>query len=160
MVCPPHIRGSHRLLCQQTEQGNLLFSPQLFHVCSVFLMLLCPKVFYIFYENEETLDKGVKSGLDLQRYIHEEVLKLKYHHHHCHHFIFNIIINLMKFRLELDQQTLNTLQASLKVREGFKSFLQNPSAGGKKKSPSPSAPYCHCHCDVSAIPELASRQND
>ena len=24
MVCPPHIRGSHRLLCQQTEQGNLL----------------------------------------------------------------------------------------------------------------------------------------
>ena len=24
MVCPPHIRGYHRLLCQQTEQGNLL----------------------------------------------------------------------------------------------------------------------------------------
>ena len=24
LVCPPHIRGSHRLLCQQTEQGNLL----------------------------------------------------------------------------------------------------------------------------------------
>ena len=99
-----------------------VFSPQLFHVCSVFLMLLCPKVFYIFYENEETLDKGVKSGLDLQRYIHEEVLKLKYHHHHCHHhhhhhqFIFNIIINLMKFRLELDQQTLNTQRAFLKVK--------------------------------------------
>ena len=64
---------------------RIVFSPQLFHVCSVFLMLLCPKVFYIFYENEETLDKGVKSGLDLQRYIHEEVLKLRYHHHHCHH---------------------------------------------------------------------------
>merc|ERR1719391_410604 len=31
------------------------------------------EVFYIFYENEETSDKGVKSGLDLQRYIHEEV---------------------------------------------------------------------------------------
>ena len=31
------------------------------------------QVFYIFYENEETSDKGVKSGLDLQRYIHEEV---------------------------------------------------------------------------------------
>ena len=30
------------------------------------------QVFYIFYENEETSDKGVKSGLDLQRYIHEE----------------------------------------------------------------------------------------
>ena len=25
LVCPPYIRGSHRLLCQQTEQGNLLF---------------------------------------------------------------------------------------------------------------------------------------
>ena len=24
LVCPPHIRGSHRLLCQLTEQGNLL----------------------------------------------------------------------------------------------------------------------------------------
>ena len=24
LVCPPHIRGSHRLLCQQTEQGYLL----------------------------------------------------------------------------------------------------------------------------------------
>ena len=33
------------------------------------------QVFYIFYENEETSDKGVKSGLDLQRYIHEEVDK-------------------------------------------------------------------------------------
>jgi hypothetical protein len=30
------------------------------------------EVFYIFYENEET-GEGVKSGLDLQRYIHEEV---------------------------------------------------------------------------------------
>ena len=40
MVCPPHIRGSHRLLCQQTEQGNLLMAVLYFSVIWVLKYIL------------------------------------------------------------------------------------------------------------------------
>ena len=96
------------------------------------------QVFYIFYENEETSDKGVKSGLDLQRYIHEEVdnwLSLQWYIQeqvvNCvslqyfipSHCIIPPVIsprmfcvcNATHFRLEVGQLDPNTLQVFLKV---------------------------------------------
>ena len=51
-------------------------------------------MFYIFYENEETSDKGVKSGLDLQRYIHEEVREASLFQNGCFYTFYTIMLRI------------------------------------------------------------------